>query len=132
MILIILIFLNNFPLRLRAIHRKLSFDKDISLELKNLNLFNHKLQFDGFLTAKKGAIPLRVLLFENLLVLLHKFDDKYLLRSCENLRIPVIKLYSAIIRSNAADNRSFFLIIQDEQISQMIELISTNENDCQR
>ena len=110
----------------------MAFDKDASAELNSFNLLNYKLIHDGFLTAKKGAIPLRVLLFENILVLLHKFDDKFLLRACTNMKIPIIKLHHAIVRSNAVENRSFFLIIQNKEVSQMLELISSSESECQR
>lgn len=118
----------NFLSRLKLIRRKLILDKDA----KHLNLFSHKLIYDGFLTAKKGAISLRVLLFEKVIVLLHKIDDKYLLRQADYVKVPVIKLHEAIVRPNAANNRSFFLILQNEDISQMIELISTSEDECKR
>lgn len=117
---------------MQTVHRKLVFDKDASNELKSFNLLSQKLIHDGFLTAKKGAIPLRVLLFEKILVLLHKCDDKYILRACDNMKIPIIKLHHVLVRSNAANIRSFFVIIQNDHISQMLELISSNEAECKR
>jgi hypothetical protein len=87
---------------------------------------------DGYLTLKKGAIPLRVLLFEQVIVFLHKHDGKYLLKSCENAKFPIIKTQNAIVRSNAANCRSFFLIVQTDDAPQMLELISKNENECHK
>ena len=79
---------------------------------------------------KKSAIVLRVLLFEKFLVFLHKQDDKYFLRSYENMKLPIVKLHTTIVRSNAIDNKSFFLISQANNDSQMLELNLFTEAEC--
>lgn len=73
---------------------------------------------------------MRVLLFEQIIVFLHKHDEKYLVKSCENAKFPIIKTQNAIVRSNAANLRSFFLIVQTDDTPQMLELISKNEDEC--
>lgn len=114
---------------LHMIQKKLSIDKDTGFS--GFNLLDYKLIHDGYLTLKKGAIPMRVLLFEQIIVFLHKHDDKYLLKSCENAKFPIIKTQNVIVRSNAANSRSFYLIVQTDDASQMLELISKNEDECQ-
>lgn len=132
-IFIKLIFKNI--LRLRAIQLKLDksqFERDAPLEYKNFNLMSYKLINSGNLMMKKGAQTLRVLLFDKILVLLRKHEDRFVLKHCENLKYPVMKMHNIIVRSNAADNKSFFLICQNEANSQMVELIAANEAEAQK
>lgn len=106
---------------------KTAFEREAPQEYKNINLLDFKLIHDGYLILKKGAIPMRVLLFEQILVLLFKQDDKYFLKTFENLKTPIMKINQVIVRSNAVDPKSFYLIYQTDRNSQMIELIASNE-----
>lgn len=85
---------------------------------------------DGFLTVKKGAIPMRVLLFEQIIVLLHKHDDKYLLKSCEGAKFPIMKTQNVMVRPNASNSREFFLILHTDDAPILLEMISKNEDEC--
>jgi Rho guanine nucleotide exchange factor 12 len=123
--------------RLRSIQRKLdksSYDKEAPNEFKNIDLTNYKLIHDGLLTVKKGAIQLRVLLFDNMIVLLQKQDDKYLLKQIaahgDNTPVnPITKICNLIVRLSAVDNRAFFLI--DKANSHMIEMTAPSEQESE-
>lgn len=119
--------------RLQSIQLKLdkTYLKEAPLEFRNFNLIDYKLIFDGYVTMKKSPNVIRVLLFEKIIVFLHKQDDKYILKPFDNVKLPIVKLYCTIIRANAIDNKSFFLISQTNHDSQMLELIATNEAECQ-
>ncbi|XP_016928678.2 uncharacterized protein RhoGEF2 isoform X2 [Drosophila suzukii] len=123
--------------KLQNIQRKLdksSYDKE---EFKKLDLTQHHLIHDGNLTVKKNpSLQLHGLLFENMIVLLTKQDDKYYLK---NLHIPLTlnnKPVSPImsidaetlVRQEAADKNSFFLIKM--KTSQMLELRAPSSSEC--
>lgn len=128
--------------RLRSIQKKLdksSYEKEAPNEFKNLDLTNYKLIHDGLLTIKKGTVQLRVLLFENMIVLLQKQDDKYLMKSFANptgigdnvMVSPITKICNTIVRLNAVYNRAFFLINQTDQNSQMLELTAMTQQESE-
>ncbi|XP_034654021.1 uncharacterized protein LOC117892114 [Drosophila subobscura] len=123
--------------KLQNIQRKLdrsSYDKE---EFKKLDLTQHRLIHDGNLTMKKNpSTQLHGLLFENMIVLLTKQDDKY---SLKNLHTPLVvnnKPVSPImsidaetlVRQEAADKNSFFLI--KTKTSQMLELRAPSSSEC--
>ncbi|XP_043948380.1 uncharacterized protein LOC108022504 isoform X3 [Drosophila biarmipes] len=123
--------------KLQNIQRKLdksSYDKE---EFKKLDLTQHHLIHDGNLTVKKNpSLQLHGLLFENMIVLLTKQDDKYYLK---NLHFPLTlnnKPVSPImsidaetlVRQEAADKNSFFLIKM--KTSQMLELRAPSSSEC--
>ncbi|XP_075168419.1 rho guanine nucleotide exchange factor 2 isoform X2 [Haematobia irritans] len=125
--------------KLQNIQRKLdksTFDKD---EFKNLDLTQYRLIHDGSLTMKKNpSIQLHGLLFETMIVLLTKQDDKYSLkylhapRNTEVNNKPVSPIMSidseTLVRQEAADKNSFFLI--KTKTSQMLELRAPSSSEC--
>ncbi|XP_032571482.1 rho guanine nucleotide exchange factor 12 isoform X2 [Drosophila sechellia] len=123
--------------KLQNIQRKLdrsSYDKE---EFKKLDLTQHHLIHDGNLTIKKNpSVQLHGLLFENMIVLLTKQDDKYYLKNLHTpLSItnkPVSPIMSidadTLIRQEAADKNSFFLIKM--KTSQMLELRAPSSSEC--
>jgi hypothetical protein len=118
---------------LQSIQMKLdkTYLREAPLEYRNFNLTDYKLIFDGYVTMKKCPNILRILLFEKMIVILHKHEDRYFMKPFDNMKLPIVKLYRTIIRSNAIDNKSFFLISQTDRDSQMLELIAMNEAECQ-
>ncbi|KAL9914982.1 rho guanine nucleotide exchange factor 2 isoform 2-T9 [Glossina fuscipes fuscipes] len=125
--------------KLQNIQRKLdksTFDKD---EFKNLDLTQYRLIHDGSLTMKKNpSIQLHGLLFENMIVLLTKQDDKYSLKylnATRNMEVnnkpvsPIMSIDSeTLVRQEAADKNSFFLI--KTKTSQMLELRAPSSSEC--
>ncbi|KAH8321923.1 hypothetical protein KR067_009816, partial [Drosophila pandora] len=123
--------------KLQNIQRKLdrsSYDKE---EFKKLDLTQHRLIHDGTLTIKKNpGVQLHGLLFENMIVLLTKQDDKYFLKnlhtplSVNNKPVSPIMSIDAetLVRQEAADKNSFFLI--KTKSSQMLELRAPSSSEC--
>lgn len=133
---------------LRSIQRKLdkaSYDKEAPKEFKNIDLTKYKLIHDGLLLIKKDdkkddqkAIQLRVLLFDNMIVLLQKQDDKYLLKHFANplaptertLVNPITKVGNLFARQNQSEKQSFFLIdLSQENSQQLLKLTAPNEEE---
>ncbi|XP_055917714.1 uncharacterized protein LOC129949975 isoform X2 [Eupeodes corollae] len=127
--------------KLQTIQRKLdrsTFDKE---EFRNLDLTQLKLIHDGSLTMKKNpGTQLHGLLFENMMLLLTKQDDKYALKNFQNISATgtteVNKFISPItcfdqqtlVRQSAVDKNTFFLIIT--KTSQMLELRAPSSSEC--
>lgn len=106
---------------------------------KNIDLTAHKLVHSGLLILKKNpTIQFQGLLFEDVMVLLQKQDDKYVIKSYNNpgagpgenksLFFPVIKMSGIIVRPSAVDRQTFFVINTGQ--SQMLELTAPSANEC--
>ncbi|KAK3730510.1 hypothetical protein RRG08_018499 [Elysia crispata] len=126
--------------KLRDIQRKLDTksieaNTEDMVEIKNLDLSQHKLIFDGPLTWKlRGhrTVDLHLLLFDDMLVLLQKQDDKYVLKfQSTNAQItrdehkyshgPVLRLKNVLARNLATDKKSFFVVNMTDVGAQMYE-----------
>ncbi|XP_028401304.1 rho guanine nucleotide exchange factor 11-like isoform X2 [Dendronephthya gigantea] len=106
-------------------------------EFKNLDITQHKLIFDGPLTWRMNQtkhIDLHALLLEDLLVLLQKQDDKYVLK-CQSMSIkgyqdnktthsPVLKLSTVLTRNVATDKKAFFVVGTSDIGPQIYELVA--------
>ncbi|XP_059622198.1 uncharacterized protein LOC132265518 [Phlebotomus argentipes] len=135
--------------KLQTIQKKLdkaTVDKDIGSEIKylmqNLDLTHHKLVHDGLLIMKKSpTTQLHGLLFEDIMVLLQKQDDRYVLKvlpnpgagssenkSKESVFYPIIKVNLMLVRQSAVDKTTFFLI--NTSLSQMLELTTPSSSEC--
>ncbi|XP_055531941.1 uncharacterized protein LOC129722502 isoform X2 [Wyeomyia smithii] len=131
--------------KLITIQRKLDksgLDKDASSEFKNIDLTIRKLIHDGPLTMKKNSgVQLHGLLFEDMMVLLQKQDDKYLLKYhsspglggseskiTEGRFNPITKINLILVRQSAVDKNTFFLI--NTNVSQMLELTAPSSSEC--
>ncbi|XP_049538869.1 uncharacterized protein LOC125953380 isoform X3 [Anopheles darlingi] len=131
--------------KLLTIQRKLDksgLDKDASSEFRNIDLTVRKLVHDGPLTMKKNpGVQLHGLLFEDIMVLLQKQDDKYLLKYhsspglggseskyAEGRFNPITKINLILVRQSAVDKNTFFLI--NTNVSQMLELTAPSSTEC--
>ncbi|XP_065085202.1 uncharacterized protein RhoGEF2 isoform X3 [Ochlerotatus camptorhynchus] len=131
--------------KLISIQRKLDrsgLDKDAPSEFKNIDLTVRKLIHDGPLTMKKNpGVQLHGLLFEDMMVLLQKQDDKYLLKYhsspglggseskiTEGRFNPITKTNLILVRQSAVDKNTFFLI--NTNVSQMLELTAPSSSEC--
>ncbi|XP_046852424.1 rho guanine nucleotide exchange factor 11-like isoform X2 [Xenia sp. Carnegie-2017] len=104
-------------------------------EFKNLDLTKHKLLFDGPLTwrmSQSKYIDLHAILLEDLLVLLQKQDDKYVLK-CQSMKSyqdnktthsPVLKLSTVLTRNVATDKKAFFIVGTSDKGPQIYELVA--------
>lgn len=115
---------------------KSSYDKDAPNEFKNIDLTQYKLIHDGPLTIKKNpSIQLHGLLFENMIVLLQKQEDKYILKHHvipdSKAVNPINKINLTLVRLSAVDKRTFFLILIPEvKDSHMVELTAPDPQAC--
>nr|XP_040234259.2 uncharacterized protein LOC120956657 isoform X4 [Anopheles coluzzii] len=131
--------------KLATIQRKLDksgLDKEAAVEFKNIDLTVRKLIHDGPLTMKKNpGVQLHGLLFEDIMVLLQKQDDKYLVKYhsspglggseskyAEGRFNPITKIHLILVRQSAVDKNTFFLI--NTNVSQMLELTAPSSTEC--
>uniref|UniRef100_A0A182T8V2 DH domain-containing protein n=1 Tax=Anopheles maculatus TaxID=74869 RepID=A0A182T8V2_9DIPT len=129
--------------KLLTIQRKLDksgLDKEASIEFRNIDLTVRKLIHDGPLTMKKNpGVQLHGLLFEDIMVLLQKQDDKYLVKYhsspglggsesnkyAEGRFNPITKIHLILVRQSAVDKNTFFLINTN-----MLELTAPSSTEC--
>ncbi|XP_055318825.1 uncharacterized protein LOC129576874 isoform X3 [Sitodiplosis mosellana] len=129
---------------LQTIQKRLDkslFEKEPNNEFKHLDLTQHKLIYEGTLTHKKQPQEqLHGLLFETMVVLLHKKDDKYMLKhlvspgstggeSKNEIRFnPITKINLILVRQSAVEKNSFYLI--NTNVTQMLELTAPSALEC--
>ncbi|KAM6999219.1 rho guanine nucleotide exchange factor 11 [Passerculus sandwichensis] len=117
----------------------------LAAEFRNLDLTSHRMIHEGPLSWRVGkdkSVELHVLLLEELLVLLQRQDERWLLKchSRGGLGVtpdtkqsfsPVLKLSSLLVRSVATDKRALFIICTSElgpQIYELVALTSSEKN----
>ncbi|XP_070547722.1 rho guanine nucleotide exchange factor 11-like isoform X9 [Ptychodera flava] len=112
-------------------------------EFKNIDLMARKLIHDGPLTWRQGrakSVDLHVLLLEDLLVLLQKDDNRYILKchstttqtgqeQVKNTHSPIIKLTNLLCRNVATDKKAFFLVSTSQVGPQIYELVASTGNE---
>lgn len=122
--------------------RQLQCNYFLQLLMQNLDLTQHQLIHDGLLIMKKSpTTQLHGLLFEDIMVLLQKQDDRYVLKvlpnpgaggsenkSKESVFYPIIKVNLILVRQSAVDKTTFFLI--NTSLSQMLELTTPSSSEC--
>nr|XP_054509180.1 rho guanine nucleotide exchange factor 11 [Agelaius phoeniceus] len=111
----------------------------------NLDLTSHRMIHEGPLAWRVGkdkSVELHVLLLEELLVLLQRQDERWLLKchsrgglggaaDTKQSFSPVLKLSSLLVRSVATDKRALFIICTSElgpQIYELVALTSSEKN----
>ncbi|XP_038062794.1 nucleoprotein TPR-like isoform X3 [Patiria miniata] len=115
----------------------------IAAEYKSLDLTSRKLLHDGALTwklSKTKTLDIYALLFSDILVVLQKQDDRYVMKchsttvptqleEKKNTHSPIIKINSVLCREVATNKRAFFLVSTSNAGPQIYELttISTSE-----
>uniref|UniRef100_T1JIK5 DH domain-containing protein n=1 Tax=Strigamia maritima TaxID=126957 RepID=T1JIK5_STRMM len=129
--------------RLTDLQRKLdksSFEKadhPIAQEFRNLDLAKYKMLHEGHLQwriNRQKSVELHVLLLENVLVLLQKQDDKYVLKfHKEETKVthsPIIQLCNLLTRNVATDDKAFFLVSTASTVGpQIYELVAISKAD---
>ncbi|XP_076335104.1 rho guanine nucleotide exchange factor 11-like isoform X2 [Tachypleus tridentatus] len=103
-------------------------DSVVTQNYKHLDLTKHNLIYEGLLTWRlpKKTLDIHVVLFEDILVLLQKQDDKLLLKyhnsnlmsGREDTKVthsPILRVQNIFTRNVATDERGFFLVSTSEQ-----------------
>ncbi|XP_071806265.1 rho guanine nucleotide exchange factor 11-like isoform X12 [Asterias amurensis] len=117
----------------------------IAAEYKNLSLTSRKLLHDGPVTwklSKTKVIDLYALLLEDILVLLQKQDDRYIMKchsttvptqleEKKNTHSPIIKINSVLCREVATNKRAFFLVSTSTAGPQIYELTTISMSERQ-
>ncbi|KAK7488904.1 hypothetical protein BaRGS_00019861, partial [Batillaria attramentaria] len=112
------------------------------VEIKKLDLTQHKLVFDGPLVWRLRShrqIDLQVLLLEDILVLLQRVDDRLVLKcqstNMQNIGVeykythsPVLKLQNLLARNVATDKKAFFVINTSDTGPQIYELVAQTQD----
>ncbi|XP_076457350.1 rho guanine nucleotide exchange factor 11-like [Babylonia areolata] len=112
------------------------------MDIKNLDLTQHKLVFEGPLVWRFRShrlIDLQVVLLEDILVLLQRVDDKLVLK-CQSTNLqsigndfkyshsPVLKLQNLLAREVATDKKAFFVINTSDTGPQIYELVAQTQD----
>ncbi|XP_012059743.1 PREDICTED: rho guanine nucleotide exchange factor 11 [Atta cephalotes] len=120
------------------------FDHPTVHEFKNLDITKRKLIYEGPLqwrrTEPNRSIPnrsvpkpvdLHVVLLDDTIFFLHRQDDKYLLKfinttnqAGNSVLSPIVKLSTVLVRHNAAEKDSLYLVNTSENGAQMYNLVA--------
>ncbi|XP_075211643.1 rho guanine nucleotide exchange factor 2 isoform X3 [Lycorma delicatula] len=125
--------------RLAEIQRRLDktpFDKadnPLANEFKNLDLTKHRLIHEGALVwriaNRPKPIDIHVLLLEDVIILLQKQDEKFILKFYSTTLSPVIKVSTVLVRPNAVDNTALFLVNTSQNGAQIYDLVATSSSE---
>ncbi|XP_025124983.3 rho guanine nucleotide exchange factor 1 isoform X4 [Bubalus bubalis] len=131
-----LLRLKDYQRRLDLTHLRQSNDPMLS-EFKNLDITRKRLIYEGPLTwrvTKDKAVEVHVLLLDDLLLLLQRQDERFLLKSHsrtltptpdgKTMLRPVLRLTSAMTREVATDHKAFYVIFTWDQEAQIYELVA--------
>ncbi|XP_043290893.1 rho guanine nucleotide exchange factor 1 isoform X3 [Cervus canadensis] len=131
-----LLRLKDYQRRLDLTHLRQSNDPMLS-EFKNLDITGKRLIHEGPLTwrvTKDKAVEVHVLLLDDLLLLLQRQDDRFLLKSHsrtltptpdgKTMLRPVLRLTSAMTREVATDHKAFYVIFTWDHEAQIYELVA--------
>ncbi|XP_032676783.1 uncharacterized protein LOC116846699 isoform X4 [Odontomachus brunneus] len=120
------------------------FDHPTVQEFKNLDITKRKLIYEGPLqwrrTEPNRSMPnrsvskpvdLHVVLLDDTIFFLHRQDDKYLLKfinttnqAGNSVLSPIVKLSTVLVRVNAAEKDSFYLVNTSQNGAQMYNLVA--------
>lgn len=120
------------------------FDHPTVQEFKNLDITKRKLIYEGPLqwrrTEPNRSMPnrsvpkpvdLHVVLLDDTIFFLHRQDDKYLLKfinttnqAGNSVLSPIVKLSTVLVRHNAAEKDSLYLVNTSQNGAQMYNLVA--------
>lgn len=116
------------------------FDHPTVQEFKNLDITKRKLIFEGPLqwrrTEQNRAKPvdLHVVLLDDTIFLLHRQDEKYLLKfintnQANSVLSPIVKVSTVLVRHNAVDKNSLYLVNTSQNGAQIYELVAASPSE---
>lgn len=123
-----------------------AFDKsDGCQEFRNLDITKHKLIHEGPLNWRIGSrqkfVDLHVLLMEEIIILLQRQDDKFILKyynvnsggASSNERAPtlspIIKVSTVLVRPNAVDKKALYLVNTSHNGAQIYDLVASSSSE---
>ncbi|XP_026671454.1 rho guanine nucleotide exchange factor 11 isoform X5 [Ceratina calcarata] len=113
------------------------FDHPTVQEFKNLDITKRKLIYEGPLqwrrTEQNRAKPvdLHVVLLDDTILLLHRQDEKYLLKfintnQANSVLSPIVKVSTVLVRHNAVDKNSLYLVNTSQNGAQIYDLVAAS------
>ncbi|XP_076301596.1 rho guanine nucleotide exchange factor 2 isoform X2 [Lasioglossum baleicum] len=111
------------------------FDHPTVQEFKNLDITKRKLIYEGPLqwrrTEQNRAKPvdLHVVLLDDTIFLLHRQDEKYLLKfinQANSMLSPIVKVSTVLVRHNAVDKNSLYLVNMSQNGSHIYDLVAAS------
>ncbi|XP_076394107.1 rho guanine nucleotide exchange factor 2 isoform X3 [Megachile rotundata] len=113
------------------------FDHPTVQEFKNLDITKRKLIYEGPLqwrrTEQNRAKPvdLHVVLLDDTIFLLHRQDEKYLLKfintnQANSVLSPIVKVSTVLVRHNAVDKNSLYLVNTSQNGAQIYDLVAAS------
>ncbi|KAI4484518.1 hypothetical protein M0804_007084 [Polistes exclamans] len=116
------------------------FDHPTVQEFKNLDITKRKLIYEGPLqwrrTEQNRAKPvdLHVVLFDDTIFLLHRQDEKYLLKfintsQANSVLSPIVKVSTVLVRHNAVDKNSLYLVNTSQNGAQIYDLVAASPSE---
>lgn len=111
------------------------FDHSTVSEFKNLDITKRKLIYEGPLqwrvVNRPKPVDLHVVLLDDLILLLHRQDEKYLLKFINTNQVnsvlsPVVKVSTVLVRHNAVDKNSLYLVNTSQSGAQIYDLVANS------
>ncbi|CAB0037400.1 unnamed protein product [Trichogramma brassicae] len=105
-------------------------------EFKNLDITKRRLIHEGVLlwrTVAKKPVELHVVLMDDTILLLHKSDDDRLalkfISHMNSVLSPIVRVSTALVRHNAVDKNSLYLVNTSQNGAQIYELVAPSQEE---
>lgn len=112
------------------------FDSSTVQEIKNLDITKRRLIFEGSLQLrmlnKPKPVDLHVVLLDDTILLLQKQEEKYLLKfmnQSNSVLSPIVKISTVLVRNNAVDKNSLYLVNTSQKGAQIYDLVASTETE---
>ncbi|XP_058799501.1 rho guanine nucleotide exchange factor 12 isoform X2 [Phymastichus coffea] len=111
------------------------FEHPCVQEFKNLDITKRRLIYDGPLqwrVVKAKPVDLHVVLLDDLILLLHRQDDKYALKFINQMNSvlsPIVRVSTVLVRQNAVDKNSLYLVNTSQNGAQIYDLVASSSEE---
>ncbi|XP_063995232.1 rho guanine nucleotide exchange factor 12 isoform X4 [Diachasmimorpha longicaudata] len=115
------------------------FDHPTVQEFKNLDITKRTLIHEGPLqwriVNRPKPVDLHVVLLDDTILLLHRQDEKYLLKFMNTNQVnsvlsPIVKVSTVLVRNNAVDKNSLYLVNTSQKGAQIYDLVAASSAEC--
>ncbi|GLV42592.1 Rho guanine nucleotide exchange factor 2 [Carabus blaptoides fortunei] len=113
-------------------------DHPIAVEFRNVDLTKHKLIHEGPLQwrlNKQMKLSVHVVLLEEVILLLQKQDEKYILKFYSSVGLihsPIVKVSTVLVRHNATEKESLYLVNTSQNGAQIYDLCAQSPLECKQ
>ena len=112
------------------------FDHPTVQEFRNIDITKRKLLYEGPLqwriVNRPKPVDLHVVLLDDTIFLLHRQDDKYLLKFINTNQVnsvlsPIVRVSTVLVRNNAVDKNSLYLVNTSQNGAQIYDLVAASQ-----